>query len=47
MEFMYDKELVLEILSHVIEATVTVEERCAFASSQDDFIDTPQGQEKG
>ena len=43
---MYDKELVLEILSQVIGAVETVQERCTFAGSQDDFIDTPQGQEK-
>lgn len=43
---MYDKSLVIDILSQIIEAVETIEERCAFATSQDDFIDTKQGQEK-
>ena len=43
---MYDKGLVIDILSQVIEAVETTEERCAFATCEDDFIDTKEGQEK-
>jgi len=43
---MYDKDLVTDILSQIIEAVETIEERCAFATCQDDFIDTKEGQEK-
>lgn len=43
---MYDKELVLDILEQIIEAIETVQERCAFAPSQSDFMDTKEGQEK-
>jgi len=43
---MYDKGLVVDILSQIIGAVETIEERCTFATSQDDFIDTKQGQEK-
>ena len=43
---MYDKGLVIDILSQVIEAVETIEERCAFATCEDDFIDTKEGQEK-
>ena len=43
---MYDKKLVIDILSQIIEAVETIEERCAFATSQDDFTDTKEGQEK-
>lgn len=43
---MYDKELVLDILEQIIEAIVIVQERCTFATCQNDFIDTKEGQEK-
>jgi uncharacterized protein with HEPN domain len=43
---MYDKSLVIDILSQIIEAVETIEERCTFANCQDDFIYTKQGQEK-
>jgi len=43
---MYDKALVIDILSQIIEAVETIEERCAFATCQDDFTDTKEGQEK-
>lgn len=43
---MYDKELVLDILEQIIEAIVIVQERCAFATCQNDFMDTKEGQEK-
>ena len=43
---MYDKELVLDILEQIIEAIETVQERCAFAECQSDFMDTKEGQEK-
>ena len=43
---MYDKSLVVDILNQIIDAIETVEERCAFAKTQDDFIDSKEGQEK-
>jgi uncharacterized protein with HEPN domain len=43
---MYDKSLVLEILEQIIEAVEIAKERCAFATVQDDFMDTKEGQEK-
>ena len=43
---MYDKSLVLEIFEQVIEAVEIAKERCAFATVQDDFMDTKEGQEK-
>ncbi|AHJ12089.1 hypothetical protein SMUL_0821 [Sulfurospirillum multivorans DSM 12446] len=43
---MYDKELVLDILEQIIEAIMIVQERCAFATCQNDFMDTKEGQEK-
>jgi len=43
---MYDKSLVLEILEQVIEAVEIAKERCTFATIQDDFMDTKEGQEK-
>lgn len=43
---MYDKELVLDILEQIIEAIVIIQERCTFASCQNDFMDTKEGQEK-
>ena len=44
--FMYDKSLVVDILSQIIEAVEIIEERCTFANTQEDFIDTKEGQEK-
>ncbi len=46
MVSMYDKSLVIEILEQIIDAIDTVKERCAYASSEDDLIDTKEGQEK-
>lgn len=46
MAYLYDKSLVLDILNQIIEAIETVEERCTFATAQDDFCDTKEGQEK-
>ncbi len=46
MVFMYDKTLVLDILGQIIDAVEIAKERCTFAKSQDDFIDTKEGQEK-
>ncbi|MBN1840076.1 MAG: DUF86 domain-containing protein [Campylobacterales bacterium] len=43
---MYDKELVLDILTQTIEAVLIVQERCASAHCQNDFMDTKEGQEK-
>ena len=43
---MYDKSLVIDILEQIIDAIETVEKRCCFANTQDDFMDTPEGQEK-
>ena len=43
---MYDKELVLDILEQIIEAIAIIQERCTFASSQNDFMDSKEGQEK-
>ena len=43
---MYDKSLVYEILEQILEASKVVKERCNFAKSRDDFIDTTKGQEK-
>lgn len=43
---MYDKELVLDILKQIIEAIEIVQERCAFANCQNDFMDSKEGQEK-
>ena len=43
---MYDKTLVIDILDQIIEAILIVDERCSYAKSQDDFIDTKAGQEK-
>ena len=43
---MYDKDLVLEILEQIIEAIETVEERCQYATCENDFMDTKAGQEK-
>jgi len=44
--FMYDKSLVVDILSGIIEAVEIIEERCAFVNAQEDFTDTKEGQEK-
>jgi len=43
---MYDKSLILDILNQIIEAIEIIEERCSFATCQDDFTDTKEGQEK-
>jgi len=41
---MYDKSLVLEILEQIVDAIEIVKERCLFASCEDDFYDTKEGQ---
>ncbi len=46
MASMYDKSLVIDILGQIIDAIETVQERCQFATTQDDFMDTKEGQEK-
>jgi len=43
---MYDKTLVIDILSQIIDAVEAIKERCAFANTQYDFTDTKEGQEK-
>jgi uncharacterized protein with HEPN domain len=43
---MYDKELVLDILDQIVEACEIVQERCKFATCENDFMDTKEGQEK-
>lgn len=43
---MYDTELVCEIVDQIIVASTLVKERCLFATKEDDFIDTKEGQEK-
>ena len=43
---MYDKNLVKEILEQTLEASKIIKERCAFAKSGDDFLETKDGQEK-
>ena len=35
---MFERELVSDIINQVIDAAQIVQERCQFASSQDDFI---------
>ena len=46
MAYTFDKVLILEILDQIIEASKTIELRCKFAKSEDDFCDTIEGQEK-
>lgn len=46
MVSMYDKELVFDILDQIVEAIEIVQERCKFASCENDFMDTKEGQEK-
>ncbi len=43
---MYDKNLVIDILSQITEAVEIIKERCAFVTCEDDFVDTKEGQEK-
>ena len=43
---MYDKELVFDILEQIIEACEIIQDRCKFATCQNDFMDTKEGQEK-
>ncbi len=43
---MYDKKLVDEILTQIIEAVLIVQQRCLFVVNQDDFCDSKEGQEK-
>jgi len=42
----YDKELVVETLQQIEGALVTVQKRCNFAKTSDDFCDSEEGQEK-
>lgn len=46
MDCLFDKRLVIEILEQIIDAIETVLERCQYAKTQYDFIDTKEGQEK-
>jgi len=43
---MYDKELVLDILEQIIEAYEIVQKCCRYATCENDFLDTKEGQEK-
>ena len=43
---MFDKGLIKDILTQVIESVDIAEERCNFANSEDDFLDTKEGLEK-
>ena len=43
---MYDKSLIIEIVEQIIDAVEIVQERCLFAKTEDDFLDTKEGQEK-
>jgi len=43
---MYDKSLVIEILSQILNASKTVEQRFETVNSIDYFMDTPEGLEK-
>ena len=43
---MYDKSLVIEILTQILSASKTVAKRFEVVDSIDYFIDTPEGQEK-
>jgi len=42
----YDKSLVIDILSQIIDAVEIVQERCSYAKCEDDFYHTKEGQEK-
>jgi len=42
----YDKRLVVEILQQISDALISVEKRCSYAKTEDDFCDTEEGQEK-
>lgn len=46
MASMYDKSLVLEILEQITDAIEIVRERCVFVKTEEDFLDTKEGQEK-
>ena len=43
---MYDKELALEILSQIYQASQTISERFKPVKSINDFTDSPAGMEK-
>jgi uncharacterized protein with HEPN domain len=43
---MYDKELVLEILGQIYQATKTILKRFELVKSTDDFTGSPEGMEK-
>lgn len=43
---MYDKELVFEIISQIITALETIEQRFSVVSNVDDFTNSPSGMEK-
>ncbi|PLY08101.1 MAG: antitoxin [Arcobacter sp.] len=42
----YDKSLVIDILSQIIDAVEIVQERCSYSKCEDDFYYTKEGQEK-
>ncbi len=46
MGYLYDKELVAEIVEQIISAVTSAQKRCRYAKSPDDFIETETGQEK-
>ncbi|BAF69689.1 HepT-like ribonuclease domain-containing protein [Nitratiruptor sp. SB155-2] len=43
---MYDRNLVVEIIEQIIDAVKTIQKRCNFAKSYEDFIHSEEGQEK-
>jgi len=43
---MYDKSLVADILTQIIDALEIVDERCSAINDVDDLIDTKEGQER-
>lgn len=42
----YDKTLVIDILTQIIDAIEIIQDRCTFAEKEDDFCETKEGQEK-
>jgi uncharacterized protein with HEPN domain len=46
MPFMFDRELVIEILSQIDDAIEVVRSRFSIIHSSDDFLATPEGLEK-
>jgi len=46
MAFMYDKTLVIDILSQIYDAVTIIEERCSAVESVDSLMDSKEGQER-